>query len=203
MVAENVFLIHFICYWIMVYLYDKYVIYDWTIVLDRPIRLSLKNQILYTYPTFNLLFRYYPISYDNFLFSFGYLPILAVVGDIYFYITHRPLHTKMLFKYHQSHHKGKIRVSKALDGDAVEHIVGNLGSVISGILLLQYIGFIINIYVLGLWVGIATITTCYAHSNYNCPLDDGLHYLHHKSLRCNYGTGLYIMDRLMGSYKEE
>ncbi len=203
MIATNVFFIHFVCYWIMVYLYDKNVFYDWTIVLDRPVRLSLKNQILYTYPTINLLFRYYPINYDNFLFSFSYLPILAVVGDIYFYITHRPLHTKMLFKYHQSHHTGKIRVAKALDGDGIEHIVGNLGSVISGILLLQYIGFIINIYILGLWVGIATITTCYSHSTYNCPLDDGLHYLHHRKLRCNYGTGLYLMDRLVGTYRAE
>ncbi len=203
MVAANVFLIHFVCYWIMVYLYDKYVLYDRTIVLDRPIRLSLKNQIFYTYPTINILFRYYPISYDDFLLSFCYLPVLVVVGDIYFYITHRPLHTKMLFKYHQSHHKGRIRVAKSLDADGIEHIIGNLGSFLSGILLLQYYGYIINIYVLGLWVGLATINTCLSHSNYNCPLDNGIHYLHHKSLRCNYGTGLYIMDRLMGSYKEE
>ena len=62
MIATNVFLIHFVCYWIMVYLYDKNVIYDWTIVLDRPVRLSLKNQILYTYPTINLLFRYYKFT---------------------------------------------------------------------------------------------------------------------------------------------
>ena len=98
MVAENVFLIHFICYWIMVYLYDKFVTYDWSIVLDRPIRLSLKNQILYTYPTINILLRYYPIKYDNLILSIGYLPLLVIIGDIYFYITHRPLHTKW-FKY--------------------------------------------------------------------------------------------------------
>jgi len=200
MIATNVFLIHFVCYWIMVYLYDKEIP---TETFNKSALLSLKNQILYTYPTINLLFRYYPIKDDNFLLSFGYLPILAVTGDIYFYITHRPLHTKMLFKYHKSHHTGRIHVAKALDGDGIEHIVGNLGSVISGILLLQYIGFIINIYILGLWVGIATITTCYSHSKYRCPLDDGLHYLHHKRLRCNYGTGLYLMDRLVGTYRVE
>jgi len=200
MVATNVFLIHFLCYWLMVFLYD-------TDVPDKTfyksVLLSLKNQVIYTYPTINILFRYYPISYDNFLLSFGYLPILVVTGDIYFYISHRPLHTKWLFHFHKSHHTGKIHVAKSLDADGIEHVFGNLGSFISGILLLQYFGYIINIYILSLWVGIATLNTCLSHSNYNCELDNGVHYLHHKNLRCNYGTGLYLIDRLTGSYKEE
>jgi len=200
MVATKIFLIHIICYWTMVYLYDKNVS---TTTFNKSTLLSLKNQAVYTYPTMNILFRYYPISYDDFILSFCYLPVLMVTSDMYFYIMHRPLHTKLLFQYHKSHHTGKIHVAKSLDADGLEHVFGNLGSYLCGILLLQYLGYIIHIYVLGLWIGIATITTCYSHSNYNCQLDDGLHYMHHKSLRCNYGTGLYIMDRLMGSYKEE
>jgi len=94
-------------------------------------------------------------------------------------------------------------VAKSLDADGLEHVFGNLGSFLCGILLLQYLGYIIHIYVLGLWVGFATLNVCISHSNYNCHLDNGLHKGHHKSLRYNYGTGLYIMDRLMGSYKEE
>jgi len=184
----------------MVYLYDKNVSTD---VFCKSALLSMKNQVIYTYPIINILFRYYPVSYDNFLLSFCYLPVLTVTGDIYFYITHRPLHTKLLFPYHKSHHTGKVHVAKSLDADGLEHVFGNLGSFLCGILLLQYLGYIIHIYVLGLWVGFATLNTCLSHSNYNCRLDDGLHYLHHKSLRFNYGTGLYIMDRLMGSYKEE
>lgn len=200
MISINVFLVHFICYWTMVYLYDKDVP---TATFNRSALLSLKNQIFYTYPTINILFRYYPVKYDNLILSIGYLPLLVVTGDIYFYFTHRPLHTKWFFKYHKSHHTGKIHVAKSLDADGIEHIVGNLGSFLCGILLLQYYGYIINIYILGFWVGLATFNTCLSHSNYNSQLDNGIHYLHHKNLRCNYGTGLYLMDRLTGSYKSE
>ena len=56
MISINVFLVHFICYWTMVYLYDKNVP---TATFNRSALLSLKNQIFYTYPTINILFRYY------------------------------------------------------------------------------------------------------------------------------------------------
>ena len=194
------FLIHFICYWFMVNLYDNDVPSK---IFYRSALLSLKNQILYTYPCIYIFFKYYPINYDNFLLSFGYLPILIIISDIYFYMTHRPLHTKLLFNFHQSHHTGIIHVAKSLDADGIEHIFGNLGSFLSGILFLQYFGYTIHIYVLNLWIGIATINTCLSHSNLRCVLDDGVHKIHHKKLRCNYGTGLYIMDRLMGSYIKE
>ena len=200
MTSTKIFLIHFICYWTMVLLYDKNVPSH---TFNKSAMLSLKNQICYTYPIINMLFIYYPISYENFGLSLGCLPVLAATGDIYFYVMHRPLHTKLLFKYHKSHHTGKIHVAKSLDGDCVEHIIGNMGSFLFGILLLQYLGFILNIYIIGVWFGVATINICISHSNHNSKLDDGSHYLHHKTLRCNYGTGLYLMDRIMGTYKIE
>ncbi len=203
MISTYVFLVHFVCYWLMVYLYDKNVTCNEFILLDTPVLLSLKNQFFYTYPTINILFRYYPVEYNNFVISILSIPFLVLTGDIYFYVTHRPLHTKWLFKYHKSHHKGRTRVAKSLDADALEHIVGNLGSFLCGILLLQYLGYIINIYVLSLWVGMATVNTCISHSTYNSKLDNGVHYIHHKTLRYNYGTGLYLMDRLAGTYKPE
>ena len=95
MISTFVFLIHFLCYWVMVYLYDKNVTWNEFILLDKPVVLSIKNQIFYTYPTINILFRYYPVKYDNLILSVGYIPMLVVMGDIYFYITHRPLHNKL------------------------------------------------------------------------------------------------------------
>lgn len=198
MITTNIFLIHFICYWTMVYLYDKNVQKK---ILYKSCLLSLKNQFMYTYPVIHILFKYYPISYNDLFLSFCYLPVLVVTGDIYFYITHRPLHTKLLFKYHKTHHQGFIHVAKSLDADGYEHVIGNLGSFLCGILLLQYLGYIIHIYVLGLWVGVATLNTCISHSNLNCYLDNGVHKQHHKSLKHNFGTGLYIVDRIMCSYK--
>ena len=32
--------------------------------------------------------------------------------------------------------------------------------------------------------------------------DKGIHNIHHKYLKYNFGTGFYIMDRIMGTYKE-
>jgi sterol desaturase/sphingolipid hydroxylase (fatty acid hydroxylase superfamily) len=198
MISIIFFLIHFICYWCMVFIYDKNIKKN---VFYNSVLLSLKNQIVYTLPLIYILFKFYPISYDNFLFSFLYIPILVITGDIYFYISHFPLHSRLLFKYHKTHHAGTTHVAKSLDADFMEHVFGNLGSFICGILILKYFNHVINIYVLGLWVGIITINVCTSHINGESSLNNGLHKIHHKKLNCNYGNGFYIMDKIFGTYK--
>ena len=199
MVYNYIFFIHFICYWTMVYLYDKNVPINHHRI---AILSSYKNQIIYTYPATYLFFYYYPIQYNNILYSFGYLPILLITSDVYFYISHRPLHTKLLYNYHKHHHTGTVCVAKSLDADGFEHVFGNLFSFISGVMFLWYFGYIINIYVLSMWTGIVTINTCISHSNNHCPLDTGYHLNHHKYLKCNYGFGLYLIDKLTGTFKK-
>ena len=200
MIHYYVFLVHFICYWTMVMIYDK----------DVPkkdhntaIISSLKNQLCITYPSTYMFFIYYPISYNNVLYSTLSIPFLAGCSDVYFYITHRPLHTKWLYKYHKHHHTGQVCVAKSLDADAIEHLFGNLGSFISGVMFLWYFGFILNIYILTTWVGIVTANTCISHSNNKCLMDTGAHLDHHKYRQCNYGFGMYLMDRMLGTYKFE
>jgi len=83
----------------------------------------------------------------------------------------------------------------------IQNYCGNLGSFVVGIILSQYYGFIFNIYVLYLWSAIATISVCISHSNSKCYLDNGVHLLHHKLLKCNFGTGLYIIDRVCNSHE--
>jgi sterol desaturase/sphingolipid hydroxylase (fatty acid hydroxylase superfamily) len=198
MIGITLFFIHIICYWTIVFLYDKNVpINDLKIAAYS----SLKNQVLYTLPSTVIFFNNYPTNYEHFLSSFGYLPILIISSDCYFYITHRPMHCKWLYHMHKHHHTGSVCVAKSLDANALEHIVGNLGSFIIGILFLWYFGLIINIYIVGGWVGLVTINTCISHSNLQCLLDSGKHLNHHKYLNCNYGFGLYLMDRLGGTYK--
>ena len=189
--------LHFLSYWSMVYKYDTHFHKDYIIALQN----SLRNQIFVTFPTTALFFYWYPIHYDNLLYSIAALPIIIVCGDIYFYLSHRPLHSKYLWAFHKSHHHGKVCVAKSLDADIPEHLIGNLGSFVIGFLVLNYFNFIVNIYVVHLWGLIATINTCISHSAGNAPFDTGVHHIHHKSLKYNFGTGLYLMDRLMGSYK--
>ena len=192
------FFIHIICYWTMVFLYDTNVPKT---DFNNAVTSSLKNQILYTLPSTIYFFNNYPIQYNNFLLSIGYLPVLIITSDCYFYITHRPLHMKWLYHLHKHHHTGKVCVAKSLDANGLEHLFGNLGSFIIGIILLWYANHIINIYIVGSWVAIATINTCISHSNFQCQLDSGSHYIHHKHRQYNYGFGLYLMDRISGTFK--
>ena len=71
-----------------------------------------------------------------------------------------------------------------------------------GIYVLWYLNIIINYYVIASWVAFATVNTCISHSNYKCSLDSGEHKNHHKYRNCNFGFGLYLMDRIMDTYKE-
>ena len=189
-------LIHFVCYWGMVAIYDDICKGDCAIAMKN----SFKNQLFGTFPFIIIFSDYYPIYYGDFLLSLGYLPILVVTGDIYFYICHRPFHSKLLWQFHKTHHTGTLCVAKALDADLLEHVVANIGSFSIGLFILQYFGYTMNIYVLYLWVAISTLNTCISHSNGQCKYDDCTHYLHHKIRFCNYGTGFYIMDRLFNSH---
>ena len=187
------FSLHVLSYWVMVCSFDKNKNYT-------SIRRSIRNQICVTLPSTFIFLQWYPITYDN-LYSIVSLPILIICGDIYFYLSHRPLHTKYLWHLHKSHHQGTVCMSKALDADIVEHLFGNLGSFAAGFLFLYYFNFTVNIYVIYFWTVFATINTCLSHS-VNTKYDAGIHHIHHKLLKYNFGTGLYLMDRMMGSYKQ-
>jgi len=191
------FFIHISCYWGMVYIYDDINSSDFSIAVKN----SIKNQFCITLPVIYTFFNYYPIIYNNFLISVACFPILIITGDIYFYLSHRPLHSNLLWRFHKTHHRGTVCIAKSLDADIFEHFIGNLGSFSVGIILLYYMDFIFNIYALYLWTGISTINTCISHSNGNAPYDNNIHNIHHKFLKCNYGTGFYLLDRLFGSYK--
>jgi sterol desaturase/sphingolipid hydroxylase (fatty acid hydroxylase superfamily) len=193
----GLFLTHISCYWIMVYIYDNKHQSDF----KSGVFNSIKNQIFVTYPIINIIFRYYPINYYNFTFSLGYIPILIVIGDIYFYLSHRPLHSKLLWRFHKTHHRGMACCAKSLDADILEHLFGNIGSFVIGIFILYYFKIVINIYIVYGWTAVATINTCICHSAGKSKYDNKIHEVHHKYLKYNYGTGFYIMDRLFNSYK--
>jgi sterol desaturase/sphingolipid hydroxylase (fatty acid hydroxylase superfamily) len=195
--------LHMLSYWYMVYRYD---IERQNLKLDTfitAIKNSLRNQICVTLPATFFFIQWYPIEYDNLLYSIASLPIIIISGDIYFYLSHRPLHSKYLWYLHKSHHQGEVCVAKSLDADIIEHLFGNLGSFAAGFLFLRYFDFIVNIYIVHLWAFVATINTCISHSAGTAPCDSGVHHLHHKLLKCNYGTGLYLIDRLTGTYKKK
>ena len=190
------FAIHFGIYWTFVLFFDD--VYNIKAVKD-----SLKNQFVLTLPLSILFFNYYPIEYNNIFLSLACLPFIIIMSDIYFYCTHRPFHTTLLWKYHKTHHHNTVSIAKSLDADIIEHTIGNLGSFIIGFVIFQYWDIIFNIYIFHIWVAISTISTCVSHSNKRILGDKGVHEIHHKYLKYNFGTGFYIMDRIMGSYIKE
>ncbi len=194
MIEIFTFLNHTIVFWSMV------IMYGGEVVWSKGMENSLKNQVLYTFPSICLLFANYPVKYDDPLLSVAYVPFLIVSADIYFYLTHRPLHCKVFYRFHRHHHTDTVCTAKALDASGPEHVIGNLGSFVIGFLILQHFGHIVNIYVLQLWLAFCTFNTCSTHSNGACPWDDGVHAIHHHKLKYNYGSGLYIMDRIFETY---
>lgn len=83
MIGLTFFFIHIICYWAMVFLYDKKVPID---DLKIAASSSLKNQLLYTLPCTVIFFNNYPIIYEHFFSSFGYFPILIISRVIAIFI---------------------------------------------------------------------------------------------------------------------
>lgn len=191
-----IFALHMTCYWGMVYVYDDPHHHPdcfWT-----SARSALRNQLLVTLPSVYLLGRWYPPDTAALWVSVAWLPLLVVTTDLYFYTLHRCLHSRWLWPYHRAHHTGRVRAVKALDADPLEHLVVNLGSFACGLVAGIYAGFTFHWWAVCMWAVVSTLNTCYSH----CPeLDgeDGSHVLHHKHRACNYGVGLYVADRLLGS----
>jgi lathosterol oxidase len=148
-----------------------------------------------------LIVNIYPISYENFMYSMAFVPYLAIAADFYFYVVHRPLHTKWLWRFHRAHHAGDISVVRSLDADMLEHLVANIGMVLVGISSLWWCDIVLNFGVLVFWTAFATISTCISHSHGKMPFDNGIHYVHHCTLTANYGFGIYFPDRVLGTFK--
>ena len=52
-----------------------------------------------------------------------------------------------------------------------------------------------------LWILLGSINVCISHSGYKHFLVGKEHNLHHRLSKHNYGQGLYLMDKLFGTYK--
>ncbi len=122
------------------------------------------------------------------------VPINYLIFEFSFYIFHYTLH-KWLYKYHKRHHeliKGDSLLGVgALNMDWIEFIftLSLPAVVLFTIPLHWHIGFVI----FGSWALVDS------HSN-NPLLKNTQHNIHHKELDKNYGFGLFIFDRLFGTY---
>jgi len=119
------------------------------------------------------------------------------IADAVFYWTHRLAHTKYLYGIHKQHHEWNEPVSASfLDAHPVEHLLVNVPTVLVPLYILP----VSNVQQ-GIWVISATINSVVSHMT---SLDSkGKHVIHHKLRRYNFGAGgCYLMDRIMGTYKD-
>ena len=193
------FLVHFITYWIMSFIFF---IYD---VLYNRIKgrnyeyisiVVLLNQIFLSLPLVLFFDYYFPFERELcILHGIWQIPCLIILHDILFYHLHRLMHTRFFYKFHKTHHKIKNVIGVgALYAGSIEHIFVNMLPAYLPPFILQ-----MNYFLILLWIIISTISTITIHSGYN--YFDKRHEYHHENLKVNFGLGLYLCDRLYGTYK--
>jgi len=142
----------------------------------------------------NFYFLLNPFTFRHIL----HIPISFLLVDFTFYTFHYLFHTKRkinLYKFHRIHHEIRTPVSiTSLYLHPIDLLLGNILPLFLPILILRS-SFII----LCLWVFITITETTYrAHSGLKNWSED--HDNHHKYFIYNYGSGLYLCDRVMQTY---
>lgn len=204
---QTFFLLHFATYWTISLLF---LIIDW-FYLDpthinwqkypKAIGISLLNQITITLPVGYLCQDLIINSidlYSDFWFIYGFKIFCIVnLSNLFFYISHRLLHTKWLYQMiHYKHHEFIEPISCAtLYAHPIEHLFGNVLSFIIPIIL---VGTTYNTVLYLLVFG--TMVSMFAHVRYKILPTTNKHLVHHKLFKYNYGFGHYL-DILFGTYK--
>ena len=116
--------------------------------------------------------------------------VWVLLADVIFTLTHRALHTPYLYCMHKEHHMHHSpKAADTFDANPFEFIFGNVATAVLPMIL-----FPADVYTQCIWVVVATLNTILSHHH------DGPHTMHHRLLKCNYGQGLYLFDRLCGTY---
>lgn len=120
----------------------------------------------------------------------------ATLADQWFYWIHRTIHHRWIYQYiHSIHHQWTYPIPvSTLYAHPVEHVLGNILSLLIGPLLWPT-----NSWVMHIWIVLATFNAVSGHSGMHFPwFSIEKHDLHHRLLNCNFGTS-GISDRMYGT----
>ena len=128
--------------------------------------------------------------------------VIILFRDVHFYLVHRLLHTRFLFKHvHSLHHRNfNIAPWSGLSMHPIEHL-----GYFSGLL----IHFIIPSHPVHIFFHAAhlSLIPISGHTGFEGPLFKGklpigsyFHYLHHRYVNCNFGSDIVPLDRWFGKY---
>lgn len=148
---------------------------------------------------------YYPGSlWYHYLIKYA---MFLLIVDIWFYYTHRLMHSSYLYKWHSDHH-AFIR-PYALAGLYCSPLEMMFVNQLSVVIPFQLLGFSFNEVILFSLLVPLNVLKGHAglHERSDVPkwiphflVESSEHDSHHATLTCNYGI-FYLLDRLHGTYK--
>jgi len=171
---------------------------------------SVIANILYETKLIEYTTLYYNISEYGWVYYFSIIPIMFIIYDLYFYITHRIMHHKKLFNlFHITHHKSKeISPMTGLSMDVLEAIINQVA------LIMLFFLFPIHTSHVNIWVIVTISYTIYLHSRIELYSNKFLetkigklinttktHSEHHLKFKGNYGFYTLIWDKLFKTHR--
>lgn len=134
------------------------------------------------------------------------IAIAPIVHSLHFYLGHRLLHVRWLYKtVHATHHKNvDVGPWSGLAMHPVEHLIYFSTIVVPWILALHPLNALYQLH-------LAAFLPALSHSGFDklkigkrFEVEGGsrFHYLHHKYFECNYGGSLLPLDRLLGTFHD-
>ena len=164
-------------------------------VYKKCLPVALLNTFVYNLPAVITL----PPLINILNFEFSWLKMIHdliasyILMDLFYYLTHRLLHTDRFYtKFHKKHHE----------------ITAPVGLTSTYLTFVDFYSNVLSIYVppiilsahsitMSLWIIISTLNTIFiGHSGFS-PIAR-FHDNHHKYFNCNYGVGIFA-DRLFGT----
>ena len=121
------------------------------------------------------------------------------LSNTLFYFIHRLFHSvPWLLRYHEHHHKNvEVNSIDTFDSGVVEHLMLNIGTTLFPPLFLGLPLFLVQFQIMSFMI-LAIIS----HSSLQIPfLSTPYHQIHHRNRMVNFGQGLYLYDRLCGSFR--